>query len=269
MNSNQDTQVVKDTQEAVKHDDRNDKKDKDIISYIIKKSARLAAVATTLRDRDKGRHSILKEIERSSVRLVQYATRSTYQHERVLFRTELTLLSSLFDAGVRAACIASTNAAIICDELTSLGEMLAGGEWERGHMHVRYDQLYVEKPSIDDAADEEWRRGDGQKGQGKDSSGDTTGAYRTSGDKVGRAPMTLEKRSSGLHYRDRLKHVQKDRRATILSLLQHQERISVRDVASVIKDCSEKTLQRELLGLVAQGVLIKEGERRWSMYRLA
>jgi hypothetical protein len=42
----------------------------------------------------------------------------------------------------------------------------------------------------------------------------------------------------------------------------------VKDVSAVVKDCSEKTLQRELLALVAQGVLKKEGERRWSSYVL-
>lgn len=34
-------------------------------------------------------------------------------------------------------------------------------------------------------------------------------------------------------------------------------------------DCSEKTIQRDLLSLVASGVLIKRGERRWSRYSKA
>lgn len=70
-------------------------------------------------------------------------------------------------------------------------------------------------------------------------------------------------------YRERVQESQKDRRAVILSLLQRKDRVNVKDVAQVIKDVSEKTIQRELLALVAQGVLVKEGERRWSTYRLA
>ena len=61
----------------------------------------------------------------------------------------------------------------------------------------------------------------------------------------------------------------KDRRARILALLQRNERVSIKDVARAITGCSEKTLQRELAALVAQGVLKKEGERRWSTYSLA
>lgn len=59
------------------------------------------------------------------------------------------------------------------------------------------------------------------------------------------------------------------RRDTILKLLKKQSKISVKNVAEVIHNCSEKTLQRELLSLVEEGVLIKEGERRWSTYILA
>ncbi len=60
-----------------------------------------------------------------------------------------------------------------------------------------------------------------------------------------------------------------DRRTAILGLLKHQDKISVKDVTAVVKGYSEKTLQRELLSLVSDGVLKKEGERRWSTYSLA
>ena len=44
--------------------------------------------------------------------------------------------------------------------------------------------------------------------------------------------------------------------------------IGVKDFIGVIPDCGEKTIQRELLSLVAKGVLKKVGERRWSRYSL-
>jgi hypothetical protein len=59
-----------------------------------------------------------------------------------------------------------------------------------------------------------------------------------------------------------------DRRDSILSLVKSQASISVKDAARAIPGCSEKTVQRELLAMVAEGVLTKEGERRWSTYRL-
>ncbi|MCH7597599.1 hypothetical protein IID27_00955 [Patescibacteria group bacterium] len=60
-----------------------------------------------------------------------------------------------------------------------------------------------------------------------------------------------------------------ERRAAILSLLKRQKKITVKDVSSVIENCSEKTLQRELVALVEEGILSKEGERRWSTYSLS
>lgn len=60
-----------------------------------------------------------------------------------------------------------------------------------------------------------------------------------------------------------------NRQDIILSMLKSGVKLTVRDFAQNIKDCSEKTIQRELLSLVAKGVLKKEGERRWSKYFLA
>jgi hypothetical protein len=60
-----------------------------------------------------------------------------------------------------------------------------------------------------------------------------------------------------------------DRTASILDLLKSKEKISIKDAVESINGVSEKTLQRELLSLVKNGTLIKEGERRWSTYRKA
>lgn len=60
-----------------------------------------------------------------------------------------------------------------------------------------------------------------------------------------------------------------NRQEIIMSLLKNTKEISVKDVSTIVADCSEKTIQRELLNLVARGVLKKEGERRWSRYSLS
>lgn len=67
-------------------------------------------------------------------------------------------------------------------------------------------------------------------------------------------------------------HIVRDknkRYEVIINLLKKTKEISVKDVSSIVSDCSEKTIQRELLNLVGKGVLKKEGERRWSKYSLA
>lgn len=55
----------------------------------------------------------------------------------------------------------------------------------------------------------------------------------------------------------------------ILRTIRQKGSITIKDVSHHLLEYSEKTLQRELLTLVAKGVLKKEGERRWSRYSLS
>lgn len=59
------------------------------------------------------------------------------------------------------------------------------------------------------------------------------------------------------------------RQSIIISLLKRKKEIMIKDVVPLIKGCSEKTVQRELMAMVHAGVLRKVGEKRWSRYSLA
>ncbi len=58
------------------------------------------------------------------------------------------------------------------------------------------------------------------------------------------------------------------RQEAIINVLKGQSNLTIKDFSKVIKDCSEKTIQRELIDLVDRGIVKKEGERRWSRYSL-
>jgi len=59
-----------------------------------------------------------------------------------------------------------------------------------------------------------------------------------------------------------------NRKDNIIKLFKKGEDLMIKDISHKISDCSEKTIQRELIALVAAGVLKKKGERRWSRYSL-
>lgn len=59
-----------------------------------------------------------------------------------------------------------------------------------------------------------------------------------------------------------------NRQSIIINLLRKKKDLTIKDIALVIRDCSEKTIQRELISLIEGGVLKKTGERRWSRYSL-
>ncbi|MFA5842009.1 MAG: hypothetical protein WC835_03575 [Candidatus Paceibacterota bacterium] len=58
------------------------------------------------------------------------------------------------------------------------------------------------------------------------------------------------------------------RREGILKILKKKKDVTIKDISETVPGCSEKTIQRELLSMVASGVLKKEGEKRWSRYSL-
>jgi hypothetical protein len=58
------------------------------------------------------------------------------------------------------------------------------------------------------------------------------------------------------------------RQDIITNLLKKRQGLNIKDFSHVISGCSEKTIQRELLEMVARGTLRKEGDRRWSKYFL-
>ena len=59
------------------------------------------------------------------------------------------------------------------------------------------------------------------------------------------------------------------RREAILSILKAKGPSYIKDISTVIRDVSEKTIQRELQALVERGTITRAGERRWTTYALA
>jgi hypothetical protein len=59
-----------------------------------------------------------------------------------------------------------------------------------------------------------------------------------------------------------------NRQNIILNLLKRKKELTIKDIALVIRDCSEKTIQRELSALISLGVIKKDGDRRWTKYSI-
>jgi len=64
----------------------------------------------------------------------------------------------------------------------------------------------------------------------------------------------------------RSRRINANRRKVIEDILRTRGSLTIKDAIDAIKDCSEKTIQRELVALVREGFLRREGARRWSRY---
>ncbi len=82
--------------------------------------------------------------------------------------------------------------------------------------------------------------------------------------KLGAGPDTNDKKNSKTDIALKI-----NRRNNILSLIKDRKEVTIKDISHVVSDCSEKTIQRELISLVSLGVLKKKGNKRWSRYSIA
>jgi len=62
--------------------------------------------------------------------------------------------------------------------------------------------------------------------------------------------------------------IKSNRQNLIIGLLKKKKELSIKDISQVIKNCSEKTIQRELNLFITKGVIKRTGVRRWSKYSL-
>lgn len=60
----------------------------------------------------------------------------------------------------------------------------------------------------------------------------------------------------------------KDRSEAVMSVIRTRGSVSIKDISTMVRGVSEKTIQRELAALIQAGVVRKQGERRWSTYSL-
>lgn len=56
------------------------------------------------------------------------------------------------------------------------------------------------------------------------------------------------------------------RRGLILGIIKEKKDVTMKDIATRITNCTEKTLQRDLASLIKEGRIEKKGKRRWSTY---
>lgn len=82
-----------------------------------------------------------------------------------------------------------------------------------------------------------------------------------------RSGLSLEKKTSTEGVYTHTVHI--SRRDRIKDFLRDSPQATIKDISQVITDCSEKTIQRELIDMIKDNIVVREGERRWSRYELA
>jgi hypothetical protein len=184
--------------------------------------------------------------------------------------SKLVELTSLYEVAHRAGFISEMNFVIIKSELDKMLELLDKREGSQVNTKsISFDESFfkVERPT------EGMGQGDTNRGMSHESGAMKINSYTHSNSQIENKKYEIRSgiKPSASFIKDNnvLKDIKDKRQDIIIALVKKHRTLTIKGFTAVIKDCSEKTIQRELLSLVGSGVLKKEGERRWSTYSLA
>lgn len=207
--------------------------------YEIQKAQKIVSALYLITDSIKDSDAIKWEIREEGISLVSgvLGLNSTYpieqEHAKKTFLSSVNRIISFLKISMHSSLISKMNASIVMHEIESLVNFVDKEEKENHPPgYILSDSFFA--TDLDS----------------KDDKGHT---------EVSRTNVV-----------DSLPHPAKksDRKDSIINLLKKDSNLTIKDFAKVIKDCSEKTIQRELIVLVKQGIVKREGERRWSTYSL-
>lgn len=92
---------------------------------------------------------------------------------------------------------------------------------------------------------------------------------RDAGPRPQRAAQAKGTQSSKGQSQGQVKDKNAERREVIKSILRSKGPSYIKDISTMIRDVSEKTIQRDLQALIDSGEVVKTGERRWTTYAVA
>lgn len=182
----------------------------------------------------------------------------------------ITELSSLVFVAFHAGLVSEMNFSVIRTELEKLLADVRGDEYEKG----RQETVFLSPAFFDIGQAGNWQaKSDPLPDAGKGFGSSSDDAYK-------RQAHPQNQPVSRFSVKDRSREASRgaagesgamkknDRPEIILGLLKKKQGLGIKDFVGSIKDCSEKTIQRELIAMVEAGAIRKEGERRWSRYYL-
>ena len=213
--------------------------------YIYKKTERLSKAIYLLTPAFENSVSLRNKIESIAVALVDAAILPPVAARLALSR-ELLALSSILSIARNSAIISVMNAELISREAHLLLSEIAQYEEPRLFMDevLSLPELY--------------------KSVAQSKTESTSKKVSLVEDF---SQQTSETRSeSKRHLKDI--HKTTPRRDAVIDVLKSKGPSYIKDISTVVIDVSEKTIQRELNSLIAEGLVAKKGDRRWTTYSL-
>lgn len=208
--------------------------------YLFKKSERIAKALSVILPAFKDSVALKERISDISVTLIDASIQPPAVAKDVLSR-ELLALTSILSVARSAKILSPMNVEIISREVYLLMQELGGYDDPR--------VSFEDTPSLSALA----------RATVTKTSAPVQKTHSTS---------TSETGARLAHKGQDIKDTKNNRKEAILSVLKEKGPSYIKDISMMIRDVSEKTIQRELQALIDSGKVKKTGERRWTNYSL-
>ena len=227
--------------------------------YIYRKTERLAKALQMIAPAFASAPSLRTRLDGISVALIDAAVLPTNTVRAGLSR-ELLALSSILSVASAGSLLSEMNAEIIAREAHMLLQEIASYEEPK---------LFLEEsPTLAELA----KRAPDVR--------DLFGVAKSIGESL---PNNSAPKSAGKHSEfkghvsdisdnasvEEQESAYSSRQESILRIIKSKGPVYIKDISTVIREVSEKTIQRELQSLLNLGAIQKEGERRWTRYSIA
>jgi hypothetical protein len=253
----------------------------DSSAYIYKKSERISValylITNLIKDNEPAKWEIRKSVLQMISDVLYFSRNVSSDRKNVIKDISVSVLRivSMLETLFRAGVVSEMNFTIMKRELMLLVQ-IAESEAESGISGKILSDDMFDVPRISDDGAQVSRAGrQVRKVITNSAVGNSDTSYQgvasqdteaqPNGHTIGhsKGQLSLGRDNSGVMA------VKRDERTnSIINLLKTKSNLTVKDFLQVIPDCSEKTIQRELVRLVAENVLKKDGERRWTRYSL-
>lgn len=218
--------------------------DKDIRRvYIYKKAERLAKAVHLIAPAFQKAPALRDRLDRVAVGLVDSAILPP-QLARAALSQELLALSSVLAIARTSGMLSTMNADLISRESHALLEEIAVYEEPR--------LMLEETPTLAALAKSSMAAPQAERQQARSAPARVPATHK--GHNKGQSQGASPARGS--------------RQEAILDVLKERGPSYIKDISTVVRDVSEKTIQRELQRLVEEGRVERTGERRWTTYSL-
>jgi hypothetical protein len=216
--------------------------------YIYRKTERLAKAIQLITPAFGNAPALRNRLDGVAVGLIDAAIAAPIQSKEALSR-ELLALSSILSVARTGGLLSEMNAELIAREAHLLLQEIASYEEPR---------LFLDDaPTLAELAK-----------QAPDLRQSSTNLISPS-PAISKSPAKNKEIHKG-HVKDNttFSKGQSSRQEAILSILRAKGPSTIKNISMVIRDVSEKTIQRELQSLVLNGSIQREGERRWTLYSI-